>query len=211
MLTWLFHQIHSYTFTYTNSIVLAWNLSFYGLFYNFPILWKMSKKRSSATYCLSLSDVVSNVNQHTFEVIKYGTASISRYKGCTNQIIITLLFLFVFILNRAFSWCMTSPTTRALRIWRTGSVWWRRPMKSLTSSLLFPWLATKVRITHTYLQKHTIEKIQIFQKTAVLNIYIGLSGLLPVSPWCIYHFACLCLCVEEWVFDGSRRVCWSSR
>ena len=28
-----------------------------------------------------------------------------------------------------------------------------------------------------------------------------------MSPWHIFHFAFLCLRVEEWVFDGSRRVC----
>lgn len=31
------------------------------------------------------------------------------------------------------------------------------------------------------------------------------------TPCCIFHIACLCLCVEEWMFDGSRRVCSSSR
>lgn len=64
-----------------------------------------------------------------------------------NQALRTELYLLLFCC-RAFFWFMTSPTTRVLRIWRTGSAWWRRPTKNRTPSLSSPLLGTKVRITH---------------------------------------------------------------
>lgn len=60
--------------------------------------------------------------------------------------------------RRVSCWFMTSPTTRASRIWRTGLAWWRRPTKSPTSSLSSPWLEIKVRDFKHYTKK----KILIF-------------------------------------------------
>lgn len=125
-----------------------------------------AKKRSSATYC-----------SFTPSVLLLLIWTNKRWR-IWNQALRTELYL-LFFHCRAFFWFMTSPTTRALRIWRTGSAWWRRPMKNRTSSLSSPWLGTKVRITHAGMHK-----------ICGLLRYIDGMEFFSVLTACVFHFVC---------------------
>lgn len=180
-----------------------------------------SKKRSSATYCsLALLILLMLIWMN----MKWSCVLTSSVKvSCSNRSLTTVLFLYVF------------PTQGLLLVYDITNYqsfenledWFSMVKKANEESDIQPVvsLVGNKSENYTYINTQTHisreEALQyikfgnrfIFISTKQLQIksgylvFIGLSFSLFISPWHIFHFACLCLCVEEWVFEGSRRVC----
>lgn len=144
-----------------------------------------TKKRSSATYCflglLILYKFISmsmrwmtgkSLLALPSSVPQQGNVKLSSWRVC---------FSLFSVQRRVSSWSTTSPTTRALRIWRIGSAWWRRPTRNLMSGPSSLWLGTKVRIKHIYIKQTYTHIHPSFQCGRIRNVSMTISLIINVT------------------------------